>query len=34
MFLDINLEKAIAKFFKGKRKDVDDYIQANNLYSK
>jgi hypothetical protein len=26
MFLDINLEKTIAKFYKGKRKDIEEYI--------
>lgn len=31
MYLDINLGRAIAKFFKGKREDITDYIKANNL---
>ena len=31
MMLDINLGCAIAKFFKGKRSDISEYIKANNL---
>lgn len=31
MFLDINITKAIGKFFKGRREDVEDFLEMKNL---
>ena len=32
MWLDINIGRALAKFFKGKREDIEDYIRHNNIH--
>jgi len=31
MYLDISIGRGLAKFFKGKREDIDDWGKVNNL---
>jgi hypothetical protein len=33
MVLDITIKKAIGKFFKGKREDMEEYLESKNLKS-
>jgi hypothetical protein len=31
MFLDINITKAIGKFFKGRREDVEAFLESKSM---